>query len=189
MANYIEKDRSSPEHPPQPADPAPQKVDLISDMDAQILAEENVRPSTPEHIQAERRVRPQLEQQYELSMPVSELLDSYFGIGKGITQPQNLRNRFDKFVRIATPPIPHRGANPDGSGPIRLTAEAPDAIYDAIYNTASLLVVHGTSYHYGTEVLAQYTLHFHEVARRFTQFLATGLATGDAPWPGINFNP
>jgi len=189
MANYIEADRKSPEGPPAGADPAPQKVDLISDMDAQILAEANVRRSTPEHIKAERRVIRYSNIDTELSMPVSELLEQYYGIGKGTAQPENLRNRFSAFVRVATPPIPHKSAKSGGSGPITLTADAPDAIYDAIYNTAWLLVVHGTSYSYGTDVLAQYTGHFHEVARRFAQFLTTGLEKGDAPWPGIKFNP
>ena len=189
MANYIEKDRASPEGPPPPADPAPQKVDLLSDMDAQVLAEENVRPSTFEHVKAEGRIIRDSNIDTELSMPVSAILENYYGIGMGTAQPPKLRGRFAAFVRIATPPIPHRSANPNGSGPITLTAEAPEAIYDAIYNTARLLVVHGTSYSYGREVLEHYTPHFHDVARRFTQFLATGLATGDAPWPGINFNP
>jgi hypothetical protein len=187
MANYIQADRSSPTGPPPTADPAPQKVDLISDMDAQILAEENVRPSTLEHVMAEgRSIRDNVGT--ELSMPVSDILSKYYGMGMGTVQPSKLRNRFAAFVRIATPPIPYRSANADGSGPSTLTAEAPDAIYDAIYDTARLLVVYGSSYSFGTEVLEQYTGHFHEVARRFTRFLATGLATGDAPWPGVGFN-
>jgi hypothetical protein len=187
MANYIQADRARAAGPPPMADPAPQKVDLISDMDAQILAEENVRPSTIEHVMAEgRSIRDNVGT--ELSMPVSDILSNYYGIGMGTAQPPKLRNRFAAFVRIATPPIPYRSANADGSGPPTLTAEAPDAIYDAIYNTAWLLVVHGSSYSFGTEVLEQYSPHFHDVAQRFTRFLATGLAAGDAPWPGIGFN-
>jgi Domain of unknown function (DUF4157) len=189
MANYIKDDRKSPEGPPPPADPAPQKVDLISDMDAQILAEENVRPSTPESRKAERRVYRGQNIDTELSKPVSEILEDYYGIGKGTAQPPNLRNRFTAFVRIAAPPIPHKSAKPDGSGPITLTADAPDAIYDAIYNTARLLVVYGTAYSYGEDVLKLYTGHFREVARRFAQFLTTGLEKGDATWPAISFNP
>ena len=187
MANYIEADRKSEDGPPAGADPAPQKVNLISDMDAQILAEENVRPSTLEHVKAERRVIRDANIGTELSMPVSEILEKYYGIGQGTDQPENLQKRFSKFVRIATPPIPHRIA--DGSGAITLTADAPDAIYDAIYNTAWLLVVHGTTYSFGKDVLARYEPHFHTVARRFAQFLTTGLEKGDAPWPAIQFQP
>jgi hypothetical protein len=97
--------------------------------------------------------------------------------------------QFAAFVRIGTPPIPHRNAKADGSGQVTLAEDAPDAIDDAIYSTARMLVEQNTSSGFGTEKLAQYRPHFSTVAGRFAQFLTTGLATGDAPWPGTNFNP
>jgi hypothetical protein len=165
---------------------AAQKVDLLSDMDAQILAEKSVVPWTWEHFKAEGRVLHDPIAPMELTMPVSAILETHYGAYYGIgtaTQPPN-QNRFDAFVRIATPPIPHRNANPDGSGPITLAADAEDAITEAIRNTARLLLVHGNKPRpFGVEILDKATFELRETGRRFTQFLKKGLATGDAPWP------
>lgn len=163
-----------------PTSAAAQRVDLVSDMDAQILAADKVVPAKFEHVKAEQRIIGSNVTK-ELTVPFSAILDSYYGIGAGTAQPANLRNRFAAFVRVAAPPIPHTG----GAGQITLTADAEDAIYDAIRHTATLLLSGGKSRAFGVEVLDQYDTQLHGTARQFAQFLRTGLASGSAPWTGI----
>lgn len=95
----------------------------------------------------------------------------------GTAQPPKSQRRFAAFVRMATPPIPHRSDSGGGAGRITLAVEADAAVYEAIRHTARLLITEGTSYR--PEVLEQYDPQLHEMAQRFTRFLATG----DAPWP------
>jgi hypothetical protein len=187
FVNWIDKLPSGKRPDPSPADsraPA-QKVDLISDMDGQILAAEKVRPATIGTIKAENRILEHSNVINELSQPVSVILNDYFGIGAGTAQPPNLKNRFAAFVRAASPPIPHRSANADGSGPITLTEDAEEAIYDALRATARLLIEKGNPDGSGEQVVNRYDAKLHVVARQFTQFLRTGLAAGDAAWGGI----
>jgi Domain of unknown function (DUF4157) len=159
---------------------AAQKVDLLSDLDAQAVAQENVDPSTIEHVKAENRPIMHSNIGTELSEPVSAILEHYYG------DPEHMGKAYDRFaafVRTASPPIPHSSANADGSGPITLAADAESAIYEAISNTARLFIVESNSYPFGPEILDQKTSALHEMAQRFTQFLVTGLQHGDAPWP------
>jgi len=185
FANWVAQFLTGKLPTPSEAGPleADQKVDLLSDMDAQVLAEENVRPSTIEHLKAEGRPIRDPNVGKELSMPVSNILDWYYGVGMGAEQPLKAQRRFAQFVRIASPPIPHHSANADGSGAVTLAEEAQDAIYDAIRHTARLLIVQGKKYPFGEEVLDQHDSQLHEMALRFTRFLRTGLTAGDAPWP------
>jgi hypothetical protein len=185
FVNWIDKLPSGKKPDPSPAGSraAVQKVDLISDMDGQILAAEKVRPATIETIKAEGRILEHSNVVNELSQPVSAILNDYFGIGMGTAQPPNLKNRFAAFVRVASPPIPHRNAS--GSGPITLTADTEEAIYDALRGTARLLIEKGNPDGSGEQVVTRHDAKLHSVARQFTQFLRTGLTAGDAPWPGI----
>jgi hypothetical protein len=162
---------------------AAQKVALLSDIDAQILAAENVGPSKIENVKAERRPIRDKNIGTELSMPVSTLLDAYYGIGMGGEQPFKAQRRFTQFVRIATLPIPHRTANADGFGTVALAEDAQDAIYDTIRRTARLMTVEGKSLPFGEEILDQHDSQLRHVAQQFTRFLSKGLLTGDAPWP------
>jgi hypothetical protein len=116
-------------------------------------------------------------------MPVSTLLDAYYGIGMGGEQPIKAQRRFTQFVRIATLPIPHRTANADGFGTVALAEDAQDAIYDTIRRTARLMTVEGKSLPFGEEILDQHDSQLRHVAQQFTRFLSKGLLTGDAPWP------
>ena len=187
FVNWTDKLPSGKKPDPAPASsraPA-QKVDLISDMDGQILAAEKVRPATLETTKADQRILEHSNIGNELAQPVSVILNDYFGIGAGTARPANLKNRFAAFVRAAAPPIPHRSANVDGSGPITLTGDAEEAIYDALRATARLLALQGYSKDSEEQVVNRYDDKLHAVAQQFTQFLRTGLATGDAPWGGI----
>ena len=169
---------------PTPAEDTPlkaaQKVDLLSDMDSQILAAANVRPSTIEHVKAENRPIRYPNVGTELSMPVSALLDQYYSSGMDTAKS---KDRFAAFLRAAAPPIPYHTANPDGSGPITLPRDAQDDIYDAIRNTARLFINHGGPYPFGEEILDQHDSQLRYMAQRFWRFLYAGLATGDGPWP------
>ena len=157
------------------------KDDLLGDMDATVMAEENVRPSTVEHVEAESRRIIYKNIDTELSMPVSQILEQYYSIGKGTAKPDESQQRFPNFVRKATPPIPHTTT---GTGTVALAADAETAIYTAIGNVANLFMSRmsrGTSD--DSDPLTKYDMILREMARRFTRFLGTGLAKGDAPWP------
>ena len=182
FVNWIDK---RPDPSPASSRAAAQKVDLISDMDGQILAAEKVRPATIETIKAEHRILEHSNVVSELSKPVSVILNDYFGIGMGTAQPPNLKNRFAAFVRVASPPIPHRSAHGGGSGAITLTGDAEEAIYNALRGTARLLIEKGHPDGSGEQVVSQNEAKLHEVARQFTQFLRTGLAASDAAWGEI----
>lgn len=162
---------------------AAQKVALLSDMDSQILAAENVGPSKIEHVKAERRPIRDKNVGTELSMPVSQLLALYYSVDRGREQPLAARRRFTQFMRVASPPIPHRTANADGSGAVTLTADSMEAIYDAIRRTARLMIEQSKSLPFGVEILDQHDSQLRYMAQRFWRFLYGGLATGDGPWP------
>ncbi len=158
------------------------KEDLLGDMDAQVMAEEHVRPSTIEHIKEEGRIIRNANIATELDMPVSKILEQYYGIGMGTAKPTQSQQRFPTFVRKATPPIPHKATGTSGTnGSVVLASDAEKAIYTAVFNTAFMFIKQGTSDK--SDPLTRYDLVVREIARRFTRFLEIGLKAGDAPWP------
>lgn len=164
--------------PTPPALQAAQKVALLSDMDGQVLAASEVRPSTPESVKAERRVVRDKNIGTELSMPVSVLLDWYYGAGMEREQVFKAIRRFTEFVRVASPPIPHSVAK---DGTVTLAADAEDAIYKTIRRTARLMILQG-KHSFGEEVLDMHDKQLRLMAQRFVRFLNSGMATGDGTW-------
>jgi hypothetical protein len=151
--------------------------DLLGDMDGTVLAEENVRRSTVESVRAQGRPIRNRNVDTELSMPVSSLLEQYY-FGTGVGKPARSHQRFQNFVRRASPPIPHTTTS---TGAVVLSADAEMAIYTAIGNTARLFLSRLTPD--ASDPLTRHQPILREIARRFARFLETGLAKGNAPWP------
>jgi hypothetical protein len=158
------------------------KADILGDMDAQVLAAKSIQSSTPDSVRAEKR-QLRANVKWELTGPVSKIIEQYYGFGMGRDKPTEAEGRFPAFVRSTIPPIPHKavagatGAN----GSIVLTSGAETAIYDAIRNTARLFIDQRTSDN--SDPVKRYDGRIREIARRFTKFLEAGLKSGDAPWP------
>ena len=159
------------------------KDDLLGDMDAQVLAARSVRRSTPESVKAEKRIVRDENISRELTKPVSRLIGEYYGFGMGRDKPTEAEGRFPLFVASAVPKIPHRTvAGVSGTkGSVELSDDAEDAIFTAVRNTARLFVNQGTSDR--SDPVGTYPERIRDIARRVATFLATGLKTGDAPWP------
>ena len=121
LLDFIKADRGLVTPAPKPPDAGAQKVDLLSDMDAQVLAKLTVVPGTIDTVKAEGRIYHDQDAN-ELAMPVSAILEHYYGKGAaaGAAQPTKGKNRFESFVRWAEPPIPHYTAHEDRDGPVVL---------------------------------------------------------------------
>jgi hypothetical protein len=164
--------------PPSATLATAQKIDLLSDMDAQTLAQLDVGPAKIENVKAEGRMRGGGDAsalKRELSMPVSELLQTFYGGSRRLTG----RNRFEAFVRRAQPSIPYKTGDKGG---FTLAPDATDSIYDAIRKTARMLIIEADGAA-GEESLTRHDYATRQMAERFARFLSTGLAKGDAPWP------
>lgn len=142
------------------------KDDLLGDIDGTVIAARSLRGPTP-----------------NLVMPVSKILEQYYAYyGTGASTPTATKQqRFQNFVRYASPAIPHVT---NSGGTAIVTPDAESAIHDAIRTTALLFLSRMSLDSSDPEAtLTKYDRILREVARRFTRFLATGLATGDAAWP------
>lgn len=153
------------------------KDDLLGDMDAQNLAAGHVRRSTADSVKADGRPVRHANVATELDAPVSAILETYYGRPAAGQPDAPVSHRFADFVRSAAPPIPHETR---GSTVVSLAAGAEEAIYQAVRNTVMLLIQHGTKDR--SEPWLAHDAQLREIARRYTTFLAAGLAGGDAPW-------
>lgn len=159
------------------------KADLLGDMDAQVLASKSIRRSTPQSVEADKRIVRNRNIAWELTAPVSKILDQYYGMSQPGLDLTEAESRFPSFVQNASPPIPHKqvtGAT-GFRGSVVLASGAEAAIYDAIRNTARLFIDHGTSD--TSDPVKRYDGRIREIAKRFTKFLEAGLKSGDAQWP------
>ncbi len=159
------------------------KADLLGDMDAEVLASKSIRRSTPQSVAAEKRIVRNRNIAWELTAPVSKILDQYYGMSQPGLDLTEAESRFPSFVQNASPSIPHKqvpGAT-GFRGSVVLTSGAEAAIYEAIRNTARLFIDHGTSD--TSDPVKRYDGRIREIAKRFTKFLEAGLKSGDAPWP------
>jgi hypothetical protein len=148
--------------------------DLLGDIDAQVITAESTHPvivpgSTSLLISAD--------------MPPSQMLKQYYGMAPQTDGRGTASNRFQRFVENAQPQIPHTGTAPH----VALAANAQTFFADEIAKQAKFFDNHG-----GWGVIqgspdpdvATYRAMIDDIAHRFTVFLTTGLATGNAPWPG-----
>jgi len=102
---------------------------------------------------------------------MATLLERYYGAGA----VDGVDRRFHRFVVNAVPRIPFTLVNASPLT-VQLAPSAGGAIYDALFNaTRSLRLA-------PYDPLEGHALILHVIAQRFTQFLVTGLAKGDAPW-------
>ena len=140
------------------------KEDLVSDFDAQAIVKENV---TPGHVYGGTP-----------TANLADMLENYYKPSKLGPAPE--LSRFAAFVKAARPEIPY-DVDPAAPSGIRLSSKATSAVLEALYSTAEVLLT-GTQ---GHNVTPASDLEFVllKIARRFTEFLATGLEKGDAPWP------
>jgi outer membrane protein OmpA-like peptidoglycan-associated protein len=164
------------------------KEDLLSDMDAQIMAAEAITTTFKTRRRRDPEAAVYYEERYDfrtfMNRPLSDVLVAYYG-GSGSTVPRADVNRFPRFVRSAIPYIPHEVPDPSRPLLVRLKPEAEDRIYDHLYATAEQFL-EGTNKLTRAatpDELEDNTHVLREVAHRFTVFLETGLAKGDAPWP------
>ena len=164
------------------------KEDLLGDMDAQVLAASSTQKSTPESIKREKRMVMYKNIDTELTAPVSKLLEAYYGVGakKGTTAPS--KNQFASFVRTASPPIPYQEVEEGNASRIALASDAEESIRKSVENVAWMFVSQGGSGETSSKdkdpdaMLRNYGWRIKDIAKRFADFLQTGLKNGDAAW-------
>lgn len=156
------------------------KDDLLGDMDGEVSTGESTQMSVyptegmPAIINS-------------ADMPLSQMLEQYYEIKPQTGGRGTQSNRFHHFVHNAQPGIPHSVVS---SSPLQvaLAGGAKKSLADQIANQAAFFIDHGyTSARGGGSTgdadVAAYRPMVDEIAQRFTNFLTTGLASGDAPWP------
>jgi hypothetical protein len=141
--------------------------DMVGDLDAVVLSQDVLDRSS--------------------DTPISDLIGSYYTNPGGGSTPghPSVADRFALFLTRTDPPIPH------DTGPVRLRPEAEEFIRDAIYAAARAFLVKTRGYVsslIGQNVWSDLdspwgTAMFDELARRFRQYLETGLAGGAPAWP------
>lgn len=158
------------------------KDDLLGDMDGQVLAHEQttmrsyVAPTGGGMAMPITVVSP--------DAPLSALLRAYYGeAASAASGDGNRSNRFHHFVARATPRIPHRVTR---ASPLQVALDerAQGTVAAAVREQARFFIDHSYQQdgpHAGD--VDDHAERIDEIARRFLTFLATGLATGDAPWP------
>ena len=157
--------------------------DLLSDMDAQIMAENEVTTAVSTTPAPATAMEPIETITTTLNRPLSDTLESYYGAA-GQATPSPDRLRFGRFVQAAVPHIPHITRDPSKPLEIGLAPNAEEEIYEAVYATTELLIEGEAALIPGTpDVLEDNDRLVREIARRFHAFLETGLTTGSATWP------
>jgi outer membrane protein OmpA-like peptidoglycan-associated protein len=158
--------------------------DLLSDMDAQIMANSEITTTVNVTPVPAVGIEPQVDITSALNRPLSQILQSYYG-AIGQATPSSDRLRFARFVKASIPRIPYETPDPSKPLEIKLAADAEERIYDAIYATVEALL-EGSNIvtRIGTPDALEDNEHLvREIAERFRAFLDTGLATGSATWP------
>lgn len=140
------------------------KDDLLGDLDAQAIVQSAVRPG----------------RLYggSLTNNMSGILESYYQPAAGTPAPE--ASRFAAFVKAAHPTIPFV-VDPKAAAGIRLDSTAKDRIHSELKSTSILFLSQGTSGNTTPVMTCDFVLE--DIAQQFTDFLDTGLKTGDAPWP------
>jgi hypothetical protein len=158
------------------------KDDLLGDMDGQVSTAESTHMSVyPNPMGMAATIINWAD------MPLSQLLQQYYEMTPQTGGRGTASNRFHHFVHNAQPAILHTTVS---SSPLQvaLAGGAQASLADQIANQAAFFLDHGYSSasglgSTGDADVASYRPMIDEIARRFTNFLTTGLASGDAPWP------